>query len=174
MKNNFYYVVIIIIGLVISFFALISTFMTENIEAEIWLNRGLVIVELTGFFMLVMNGTFIKTKYFRILKGIVAVVFIGALIKILHWEFYGITGNMILLIAFLGIMATYFFSFLNKPIKKRLDFLKLVWVLTRYSIGTLTLLHIIKKEYDIIPSMIIWLAIIDYGIIEYKNKRLFN
>ena len=174
MKNNFYYIIIIIIGLVITLFALISTFVTDNPEAENWLYRGLKIVEIAGFFMLVMNGTFIKTKYFRILKGIIAIILIGALVKILHWEFHGINGNLILTIAFLGIMTTYFFSFLNKPLKKRLDFLKLVWVLTRYSIGILIFLHILGREYDIIPSIIIWLAILDYCIGEYKNKRLFE
>ena len=81
MKNNFYYIIIIIIGLVITLFALISTFVTDNPEAENWLYRGLKIVEIAGFFMLVMNGTFIKTKYFRILKGIIAIILIGALVQ---------------------------------------------------------------------------------------------
>ena len=174
MKNNFYYVVIIIIGLVISLFALISTFITDNLEADNWLNWGLTIVEIAGFFMLVLNGTFIKTKYFRILKGLIAFALIGALIKILHWVVYGVNGNMILTIAFLGIMTTYFFSFLNKPVKKRLDFLKLAWVFARYSIGILILLHIVGSEYNIIPSVIIWMAILDYCLGEYRSKRLFQ
>lgn len=174
MKNNFYYVVIILIGLVISLFAFISTIVTENFEAENWLYRGLTIVEIAGFFMLLMNGTFIKTKYFRILKGIVAIILIGTLVKILHWEFYGINGDLILAISFLGVMTTYFFSFLNKPFRKRLDYLKLAWVLSRYTIGTLIFLHVISKVYEIIPSIIIWLAILDYCVEEYRNKRLFD
>jgi len=174
MKNNFYYIVLIIIGLVISLVAFIGITFTENIEAKYWLPRGLNIVEIAGFFMLLMNGSFIKTKYFRIAQGIVAMILIGALIKILHWKFYGVTGNLILTISFLGIMTTYFLSFLKKPIKKRLDYLKLAWVLTRYSIGTLIFLYMVSREYDIIPTILIWLAILEYCIKEYKNKRLFE
>ena len=174
MKNNFYYIIIIIIGLVITLFALISTFVTENSEAENWMYRGLKIVEIAGFFMLVMNGTFINTKYFKIIIGLIAIILIGALIKILHWEFYGVNGNLILTFAFFGIMTTYLLSFLNKPLKKRLDFLKLAWVLTRYSLGILIFLHLIRREYNIIPSIIIWLTILDYCIGEYRNKRLFE
>ena len=124
--------------------------------------------------MLVLHGTFIKTKYFRIFKGIMAIVIIGALIKILHWEFQGVNGNNILTVGFIGIMVTYLFSFLNKPIKNRLDFLKLAWVISSYSVGILIFLHMIRRDYQIIPSIIMWVAILDYLIMQKKKGKLFE
>tara|TARA_R110000868_G_C10833443_1_gene759546 strand:- start:163 stop:687 length:525 start_codon:yes stop_codon:yes gene_type:complete len=174
MKNNFYYVAIIIIGLVIALVSLVSMNLTDNLNAGIWFERGLWIGQVAGFFMLVLKGTFIKTKYFRIFKGIMAIVIIGALFKILHWEFQGVNGNLLLSIGFLGIMITYFFSFLNKPIKKRLDFLKLAWVITSYTVGILIFLHMIRRDYQIIASIIMWLAILDYSIMEKKKGKLFQ
>ncbi|SFW61255.1 hypothetical protein [Cellulophaga fucicola] len=174
MKSNFNYVIIIIIGLIIAGASFASSILTENINAGIWLDRGLWIGEIAGIFMLLLNGTFIKTKYFRVIKGIMALIMIGALLKILHWEFQFITGNLILIVGFIGIMTTYFFSFLNKPIKKRLDYLKLAWVITRYTVGVLIFLHIIHRDYQVIASIIMWAAIFDYLIAEKKKGRLFE
>ncbi|QLE01787.1 hypothetical protein HX109_09540 [Galbibacter sp. BG1] len=174
MKNNFYYVTIVIIGLVIALASFVSINLTNNPNAEVWFERGLWIGQTAGFFMLFFNGTFIKTKYFRILKGIIAIIIIGALIKILHWEFQGVSGNNILTVGFIGIMITYFFSFLNKPIKRSLDFLKLVWVITSYTIGILIILHVIRKDYRMIPSVIMWMAILNYFILENKKGKLFE
>ncbi len=103
-----------------------------------------------------------------------SIVIICASFKILHWKFQGLDINLLITAGLLGIVITYFISFLNKPIKKRLDFLKLAWVLARYTFGILIFLHIIKRDYQIITSIIIWLVILDYLIIEKKKGRLFN
>lgn len=79
-----------------------------------------------------------------------------------------------MLIGFVGIVTTYTFSFINKPIKKRLDFLKLLWVFTAYTNSLLTYLHIISDEYQIISSAIMWLAIIDYMKTERKKTLSKN
>lgn len=169
-KNNLPYLVIIVIGLLTALISFFAFNLTSNLEAEDWTYVGLWASELAGFFMLLINGTLIKTKHFRLLKGSIALIIIGALFKILHWEYH----KTLIVIGFLSIVLIYFLSFLNKPIKKRLNYLKLAWVIIAYTGGILTFLHIIGPEYHILQSAIMWLAIIDYLKIEKENRRLFE
>ncbi|GAA3594669.1 hypothetical protein Q4Q39_07000 [Flavivirga amylovorans] len=168
--KNYNYVSIIIIGLVIALIGFLVSKFTYSPDAEFWADIGLIISEFTGFIMLIRNGTFIRTKYFRIFKGVFAIIIIGALSKIMHWQY----NNVIMIIGFVLAVLVYFFSFLNKPIKKRLDYLKLIWVIVAYSGAILRFLHVINDEYQIMSSAIMWLAIIDYMKIERGKRRLFE
>ncbi|MFA7445178.1 MAG: hypothetical protein WCY89_04475 [Flavobacteriaceae bacterium] len=150
-KNNIFYLLVIGIGLLIALGGFLVSNFTGSFEAENWIYRGLWISELAGFFMLFLNGTFIETRYFRILKAIIAIIIIGALFKIMHWNY----GDLILTIGFVGVIITYFFSFLKKPIKKRLDYLKLAWVIVTYIGGILRFLHVISDEYQILTSALV-------------------
>ena len=76
--NNLLFIIIIGIGLLIALGSFLSYSLTYNNNAEEWIKRGLLISELAGFFMLLANGTFIKTKYFKIIKGVIAIIIIGA------------------------------------------------------------------------------------------------
>ncbi|AXP82930.1 hypothetical protein CJ739_3871 [Mariniflexile rhizosphaerae] len=168
--KNFYYIAIIGIGLVIALIGFLISQFNDNPDTEFWTQLGLGISEFIGFLMLLFNGTFIKTRYFKIAKLFIAIILIAALLRILHWEY----NRLIMTVGFIGIVITYTLSFLNKPIKKRLDFLKLFWVFAAYTNGLLTYLHIISDEYQIISSAIMWLAIIDYMKNEREKGRLFN
>ncbi len=168
--KNYNYVSIIIIGLVIALIGFVVSKFTYSPDAEFWTQIGLTISEFAGFLMLIRNGTFIRTKYFRIFKGVFAIIIIGALAKILHWQY----NNIIMIIGFALAVLTYFFSFLNKPIRKRLDYLKLVWVIVAYTGTILKILHITSIDSQILSSAIMWLAIIDYMKIEREKRRLFD
>lgn len=143
---------------------------TDYVAAQNWMYIGLWISELAGFLMLLINGTFLKTKYFKYFIGVCAIVLIATLFKILHWSF----SSELLIIGFIGLALVYFLSFLKKPIKNRLDYLKLGWVVIAYTIALLKILHIIGDQYQIIASAIMWLAILDYMKTERKRRRLFK
>ncbi len=129
---------------------------------------GLATVSLVGFFLLFLNGTFIDSIYFKRMKGVMAIVIVGALLKILHLKF----ANELISIGIFGIIIIYFFSFLNKPIKRRLDYLKLAWVIVSYTGALLVILHYINRDYQILSSAIMWLAIIEYVRIESGKRKL--
>lgn len=168
--KNYNYVAIIIIGLVIALISFIVSKIKYSADAEFWTNIGLTISEFAGFIMLIRNGTFIRTKYFKIFKGVIAIIIIGALAKIMHWQF----DDVLIIIGFVLAILIYSLSFLNKPIKKRLDYLKLLWGIIAYSGAVLKFLHIISIDYQILSSAIMWLAIIDYMKIEREKRRLFE
>lgn len=169
-KNNLPFLTIIGIGLIIALGGLVAYKFTDYYEGYDWMYIGLWISELAGFFMLLANGTFIKTKYFRYFKGVISIVLIAALLKILHYS----VSDTIMITGFIGLILIYFLSFIKKPIKKRLDYLKLGWVISAYSIGLLKYFHMVGDDYQILPSAIMWLAIIDYLKTERERRTLFQ
>lgn len=169
-KKNLPFLVIIGIGLLTALAAYVVSVFTDYFQAQNWTYIGLWMSELAGFFMLLINGTFLKTKYFKYFKGVFSIVIVAVLFKILHWSY----SDILLIIGFIGFIIVYFFSFLNKPNRKRLDFLKLAWVITAFSIGLLKILKFIGDQYQIIPSAIMWLAIIDYLKTEQERRTLFQ
>jgi len=128
---------------------------------------GIWVGLVSGFILLLINGTFIKTRFFKISQGFFALILIGAVLKILHWTTY---SNLIMIIGIIGIIISYLLSFLKKPIKKRLDYIKLSWVIVGYTLSILSLMRIIRLELTELSNYILWLAIIEFSIIELKNK----
>ena len=166
--------ILIGLGILTAFIGIIVEYVTTDFEtAELGLSLfdfGLWISGTLGFLLLVLNGTFIKTKYFKIAQGIIAIIIIGALLKILHWTSY---ANLIIIGGLIGIMVLYFLSFVKKPIKKRLDYLKLIWVIVSYTLGILSFLHLIKRDLTEISNYILWLAVIDFAVSGLKSGKLF-
>ena len=134
--NNLPYLIPIGVGLLIALGGFLASNFSDYPEAERWVTIGLWLSELVGFFMLFLNGTFIKTKYFRVVKGLISILFIGVIFKIMHYGY----SEYLIIGGFVGIILAYFFSFLKKPIKKRLDYFKLGWVITAYSYNALNYL----------------------------------
>ena len=175
--NKRYFLIFIGSLVLISFFGIILA----NISAEIetvelgWniFDYGRIIAEIFSLIFLLLNGTFIKTKYFKWTKGIISIIIIGALLKIMHWTKY---GNHIIIVGLIGIAFCYFLHFSKKPIKKRLDYLKILWVLVSYSLKILTSLDLINSYFTLIGSVILLLTVIEFALTEktkqYKTQKI--
>lgn len=162
--------ILIILGVVMSLTSLfLSVFVTIS-DSDFLLTIGLWLIEVAGMFLLLRNGTFLKTKYSRIAMGLTGLMIIGALFTIMHWSFQ----NILLLIGCIGIVFSYLLHFVQKPIKKRLDYLKLLWVVVKYIGGLFALNHIITTEYQILTLVLMLLALMDYMLPRIKNKTLFE
>ncbi|GHC65741.1 GldL-related protein [Ulvibacter litoralis] len=167
--------ILIGLGILTVFIGIIVANITTDYETMdlgwILFDYGLWISGILGFILLVSNGTFIRTKYFKITQGIIAFIIIGALLKILHWTSY---ANLIIICGLIGIMIVYFLSFTKKPIKSRLDYLKLLWVLVSYTLGILSFLHLIRRDLTELSNYILWLAIFDFAVSGLKNGTIFR
>lgn len=157
-KKDIPFIVPLLGGLVFALGAWIMQFLDEARTIDNWIQLGLQISETAGFFMLLVNGTFIKTKFFRYSKGVIAIVILGILFRIMHWPY----GQILFSVGFLGIPVCYVLSFIQKSIKKRLDILKLLWVVLAFGGGTFSTLHWINDEYRILSTVLIWIASMDY------------
>lgn len=130
----------------------------------------LPIIEVIGFFILLLHGTFIMTKYFRYAKGMFAFVIIGALFKIQHYPY----SNMFITVGWLGILLIYGFSFTKKPIKNALDFLKLLCVIFSVPKIILDIFHYPYVDiFTVLSSVTILLALI-FFFLGKKDKRRLN
>ena len=163
------------LGILTAFIGVILTNVTddyENMDLGLRLfDYGLWISGILGFILLIVNGTFIKTKYFKIVQGLIALIIIGALLKILHWT--SVADNIII-VSLIGIVFVYTLSFMKKPIKKRLDYLKLFWVIVSYTLGILSFLHLVRRDLTEVSNYILWLAVIDFAVSELKNGTMFR
>ncbi|CAL2107597.1 conserved membrane hypothetical protein [Tenacibaculum sp. 190524A02b] len=173
--NNRQFLISISLGVLSSFIGVIMTNMSSEEEMINlgWnmFDYGIRIGTFLGIIMLLSNGTFIKTKYFKISQGVFSLVIIGALFKIMHWTIY---ANHIIVTGLIVIMILYILSFLEKPIKKRIDYLKLIWVIINYVFGILVFLKFLKREYLVLGTFIIWLIIIEFLIIGLKNRTILK
>jgi hypothetical protein len=173
--NNQYFLTIIGFVILTSLIGItLTNISSESKTVELGWNMfdfGMRIGSFVGLIMLLINGTFIKTKYFKIVQGIISFVIIGALLKIMHWTDY---ANLIIIVGLIGIAICYFLHFSKKLIKKRLDYLKLLWVIVSYTFTILVFLHLINRDYAEIGNYLLWLIMIDFAITGQKNGTIFK
>ncbi|WP_025665641.1 GldL-related protein [Aquimarina megaterium] len=170
MISNQTLTILIILGVLITLIGWFLSSFTTIENSDFLFRIGLWLIEVPGMFLLLSNGTFLKTRYSRIAMGLTALMIIGVLFKIMHWSFQ----NILLLIGCIGIVFSYLLHFVQKPIKKRLDYLKLAWVIVKYIGAILFLSHVIGKEYQILTTVLMILALMDYMLPRIKNKTLFD
>lgn len=170
LKNlNKTYLFFLFLGIVVAFGSFILSFFT-SFYSENWIDFGLNISYLSGLLLLLMNGTFIKTKYYNYSFLFISMLFIGSLFKVNHWPL----SNLLITTAYIGIVILYSISFFKKPIKKRLDILKLIWVLLEFCCNLLIFFHIIINEYSTIPMVLLFLMVFEFLRIEKQNGKLFR
>ena len=79
---------------------------------------------LSGIYLLLKNGTFIKSTEGKLTLGAIALLLIGAMFKIMHWPF----ANEMLIVGFGSMAGFYTTHFFNKPEKELLDYGKVLFV----------------------------------------------
>lgn len=132
---------------------------------------SLNIAYLLGWFMMLSKGTFIRTKYFRITQGLISIIIVGALLKIMHWSSY---ANHIIVFGLLGILISYSISFYRKPIKKRLDYLKLTWVILLLSSTILIFLRVLSRDYRLVADIVFWILLFDFTVSNLNTFKKQN
>ncbi len=118
----------------------------------------LLCIELFGVCFLLYMGTFVKTKYFRFAKGMFFFVLIGMVFKITHWGY----SDILMTIGLIGVLVFYAMSFIQKPFKNRLDYLKMTWVIVAILYKLLLFFHLISRDYNIISQVIMFFALLEY------------
>lgn len=170
MLSNQTLTILIILGVLMSVTGLFLFSFTTVANSGFLLTWGLWLIEVPGMFLLLLNGSFFKTIYSRIAMGLLALMMVGGAFMIMHWPY----GNPILVGGCIGIVISYFIHFLKKPIKKRIDYLKLTWVIVLYIGAALRLYHIIPRDYRILTTVLMIMALMDYILPKIKNKTLFE
>ncbi|MBQ4819602.1 hypothetical protein [Aquimarina sp. MMG016] len=170
MLSNQTLTILIILGVLMALTGLFLSSFTAVEDSDFLFRIGLWLIEVAGMFLLLRNGTFLKTRYSRIVMGLLAFTLIGVAFMVMHWPY----GTFLLIGGCIGIVISYGIHFFKKPIKKRLDYLKLAWVAVLYIGAVLRLYHLIPRDYRILTTVLMILAVMDYMLPKIKNKTLFE
>ena len=122
------------------------------------LETVLSIINLTGALYLLKSGQFFRTKYFKIAALFISAYLIGLLFKITHFVF----ANELITISSVAILLLYAKYFTTKPVKNRLEYLKLVWVVSTFGISLIRILHLTILDLHIIPPVIMSFIILEF------------
>ena len=132
--------------------------------------RFLTIAEVMGIIMMLLNGTFRNTRYFKVAKAVIAVLILGVLFKILHLA----GADELLVLPWLLLPLVYMAHFLAKKTKNHLDILKLLTVFTFYTPVPLIFLNMISDEQGnimfVIGHVVFWLTFVDFLVMGYKQS----
>jgi len=100
-------------------FAIVRMFLLHT-EPEPWLSAA----EVIAVIIMMINGTFMKTKYYPVAVGAISLFGLGAIMKILHLPI----ADQIIIAAFLLLIGTYIVHFFTKKSRVVLDSIKLIFV----------------------------------------------
>lgn len=123
----------IIAGMIVMEFETPDTFSSQSGMAlvnfdqtlsSILINFFSSIFFLTGTYLLLKNGTFIKSREYRFLGLAIAISILGIMFNIMHWQF----GAQLLLIGFISVFLLYTIHFIKKPVQRWLDWGKWLFV----------------------------------------------
>jgi hypothetical protein len=132
------------------------------------ISKGIGFATIFSLVLLLRNGTFLASKYFRILSVGVFILMTGAVLKILHWA----GANIAIMIASAGFIIIYTTWFFFKKKKHLLDILKALWVLTFFSGMDFRINHwLYANQLYYIADILLLLILIIFAWTEFNNDR---
>ncbi len=173
--SNRFFIIFISISLLIAVIGLmIKIFASEASVHEFGLKMfeyGLNISTICGLILLAVNGSFILSKFFDIAKGLLLIIMLGLFLRLNHWTSY---ANAVMVTGIASILVCYLIHFLKKDKKKRLDLLKLIWVIVHLLHIISSVLSLEKELYLDISYYLLWILIIYFIVSSTRNKTLMN
>lgn len=140
----------------------------------IYADRLFTIAENVGVIMMLVNGTFISTLYFKIAIGLIAIIVLGVLMKILHLP----GADQTLLIPFLLLFITYSIHFLKKNPKTYLDLLKVLMLAFFLVLAPLWILHFVSYNAKgillLVSHFIFWITFVVFIVVGQRQKLFFK
>ncbi len=158
---------IFIISVICKIGIIIEYYLNSNFSISRIANVLDAVISLFWIITIIKNSNIRYTYYFKIINLSIAVLFIGGLFKIMHWE----GSSFILTIGVLALFITYIFRFTNKPSIQLLDILKMLWLLC-------VLISTLIREYKItnadlsILSSVIFYVMAGVFVFQDNDKKL--
>ncbi len=123
--------------------------------------------------LMIRAGTLLKSRQWRIIKGLCGIMITGALFKILH-----IAGADLMLYTPIPLVAgAYLWRFFEKENKSRLDVLKCLWVISFIVTPIIEGIILPKWGYylnyrglNLITISLFWITFIDFYLNHHQAK----
>jgi hypothetical protein len=147
--------------------------LTGNARFDILIETGAGLFLLTGVYLLIKNGDYLKTREFR-LNGIgIAIIIIGAMFKIMHWPWVGI----VLGIGYLSIIAFYLIYLIKKEKTNWMNWLKLSFITVLFTGKYFETFHFpYNEELSFLAILILGVLVIKFikdNKPEKKNQSIY-
>ena len=124
--------------------------------------------------MMLINGPFIKSKYFKWCKACFTILVLGILMKVMHSKL----GDVLVAVPFPACGIIYFIYFLTKSDKGYLEILKLLTVIMISIVPTFFLYDLVDENTNIILTVaancVLWITFVVFVIQGQSKKSLFN
>lgn len=127
---------------------------------------GTYLFILTGLYLMLLNGSFIQTRWFNLVRLAISLLLIGALFKIMHWP----GADILIISSALVLIIAYLSHFFYKPRKMPIDYGKLLIVLIQPILKVFMALHVYTPAPELLDAwnMLLILFILYYV---YQNHR---
>ena len=142
----------------------------KELIGEPLLNFGLSGAQFFAAVLILRFGTITKSVLWRFVKFLFGVACIGVMFKILHWA----GADIILPVSMLAIALLYLIHFVKKPKKNHLDILKLLWIVSAFTIKPMILAHWLDRQYSLIPLLFFLLAFADFLLTKKGLRPYFR
>lgn len=131
-----------------------------------WLTRYaydlITVAEDIGLIVMLINGTFISTRLYKIALFFFGLMIVGILFRILHLP----GGDELSTYPFAVIFCLYAAHFWNKSPKRRVDILKLIMLTGFLLLPPVVILHMISEEtretLQLISNVLFWITFLDF------------
>lgn len=131
------------------------------------------VAEILCLILMLINGTFMETIFYKIFIASILLLVLGAIFKIMHYP----GGEEMIAVSFILIPLVYTLHFILKKSKDQLDVLKLLIVYVFFIPTPLVYYDVLSQEYSCIvytvSHLVFWIAFIDFLVIGFRRKTLF-
>src|SRR6187455_1797159 len=145
-----------------------NTFVGKYAAALLFVAKNLSIITM------LVNGTFMSTRYFHFSIAAMLIIALGMIFKILHYA----GADQLIFVGFPLLWLSYFVHFLSKKTKEPLDILKVVMLLGFLAPTPLGVLHLIpddtKAFLSIVSSSLVAATFLYFVISGYRQDVLFK
>jgi len=154
--------------------SLIGYYTSLNITLTIYRNELVSIAENVGIIMMLVNGTFVSTRLFKIALFVLGLIVLGFLFKIMHMP----GADELLIYPFIILFCLYVVHFTNKKSKRRVDKLKVAMLISFLVLPPFIMLHVISEEHRevivLISHGLFWITFLDFLYTSYKEGVLLK
>jgi hypothetical protein len=153
---------------------LLGYFTTLNATLTTYASELVTVAENLGIIMMLVNGTFIGTRLFKVALFFIGLVVLGFLFKIMHMP----GADELLLFPYIIIFCLYFIHFLKKESKTGIDVLKLFMSICFLILPPLVILHLIGESgrdiIVLISHILFWVTFIYFLYTSVKQGVLLK
>lgn len=134
----------------------------------------ITIAEIIGLIIMLINGTFKKSVFYKFFTASLFVLLLGVLLKVLHLN----GADQLMALPYLVIPVVYTLYFIRKKSKDHLSIMKWLAVIFFFLPVSLSDFRLISDDAAsplfLTSHIIFWIAFADFLVIGFRDRTLFH